>query len=307
MIEKKETKNNRLLSIFEQLSRGEQPSKQELAEKYGVSERAIQRDISQLKDYFKYCTLEGSKAKLKNDPKTNRYYLKRDENIFLNQKEIFALSKILLESRAFNKKELEQLLDKLLKLTIAEKPIRRSIENERHHYVEPQHGAYLLDSIWQLFEYIKEQRLIEMDYKRQDGSLNRRKVKPVAIMFSEYYFYLVCYMAEMTLDSPTIFRIDRMSNIKPLEERFRVNYAERFQEGEFRKRVQFMYGGELKKVKFRYKGPSAEAVLDRLPTAVSKKESEGVWLFEAEAYGEGINMWLKSQGDRVELLNVAKY
>ena len=34
-------------------------------------------------------------------------------------------------------------------------------------------------------------------------------------------------------------------------------------EGEFRKRVQFMYGGRLEHIRFRYTGPSLEAVLDR--------------------------------------------
>jgi hypothetical protein len=35
-----------------------------------------------------------------------------------------------------------------------------------------------------------------------------------------------------------------------LEEDFQINYRGRFQDGEFRKRVQFMYSGELTKVKF---------------------------------------------------------
>ena len=48
---------------------------------------------------------------------------------------------------------------------------------------------------------------------------------------------------------------------------YHVPYSDRFQEEEFHKRVQFMYGGRLKKVKFKYSGLSIEAVLDRLSTA----------------------------------------
>lgn len=63
---------------------------------------------------------------------------------------------------------------------------------------------------------------------------------------------------------PTIYRIDRIAGYKVLDEHFKIPYSDRFEEGEFRKRVQFMYGGKLQKIKFRYKGGSIEAVLDRL-------------------------------------------
>ena len=86
------------------------------------------------------------------------------------------------------------------------------------------------------------------------------------------------------------------------EETFQVPYKDRFQEGEFRKRVQFMYGGRLQTVKFKYSGPSAEAVLDRLPTAEIIEEKDGVFTVRAEVFGTGINMWLRSQGEYVEIL-----
>ena len=63
-----------------------------------------------------------------------------------------------------------------------------------------------------------------------------------------------------------------------------------------------MYGGKLQTIRFRYKGPSLEAVLDRLPTAkVVQKDNEG-WVIDAEVFGKGIEMWLRSQGDYVELM-----
>ena len=49
-----------------------------------------------------------------------------------------------------------------------------------------------------------------------------------------------------------------------LEETFEIPYRDRFKEGEFRKRIQFMYGGRLRSIRFIYKGSSVEAVLDRL-------------------------------------------
>ena len=63
-----------------------------------------------------------------------------------------------------------------------------------------------------------------------------------------------------------------------------------------------MYGGKLRKVKFQYSGFSVEAVLDRLPTAQIISEKDGVYTITAEVFGDGIDMWLRSQGDLVRLV-----
>ena len=42
-----------------------------------------------------------------------------------------------------------------------------------------------------------------------------------------------------------------------------------------------------------------EAVLDRLPTAEILSERDGCYEIRAEVFGKGIEMWLRSQGDRV--------
>lgn len=86
-----------------------------------------------------------------------------------------------------------------------------------------------------------------------------------------------------------------------LEEHFQVPYRERFEEGEFRKRVQFMYGGRLERIRFRYTGLFLEAVLDRLPTAEVVAQDESGWTLSAEIFGKGIEMWLRSQGEYVQI------
>ena len=145
-----------------------------------------------------------------------------------------------------------------------------------------------------------------------EAGLVRRRVLPVGIMFSEYYFYLTAFLEDKTeFDNPddmfpTIYRIDRIRDFKVLETHFKVPYKDRFQEGEFRKRVQFMYGGKLEKICFRYTGPSIEAVLDRLPTAEIISQDEDGWIVTAEVFGKGIEMWLRSQGDFVLMQNLAE-
>ena len=63
-----------------------------------------------------------------------------------------------------------------------------------------------------------------------------------------------------------------------------------------------MYGGKLRKVKFEYNGYAVEAVLDRLPTAKILLEEDGKYVISAEVFGDGIDMWLRSQGDNVRIV-----
>ena len=185
--------------------------------------------------------------------------------------------------------------------------VRALVANEKLHYIPPHHGQHILDTLWTLGQAVRDQRVIEVAYQRmKDPQLVKRRMQPVGIMFSEYYFYLTAFLEDKTdFDNPddlfpTIYRIDRIKSVKVLNEHFRVPYAKRFEEGEFRKRVQFMYGGKLEHIHFRYTGPSLEVVLDRLPTAQVIKTEENGWLISAEVFGKGIEMWLRSQGEYVE-------
>ena len=101
---------------------------------------------------------------------------------------------------------------------------------------------------------------------------------------------------------PTIYRIDRIESYKILLEKFKIPYSSRFEEGEFRKRIQFMFGGKLQKVKFKYMGNSIEAVLDRLPTAKVLDKIDGEYIISAEVFGKGIDIWFRSQGNDVEVI-----
>ena len=64
-----------------------------------------------------------------------------------------------------------------------------------------------------------------------------------------------------------------------------------------------MTGGPLRKVRFKYKGPYIDNILDRLPTAEILRKDADEWVIEAECYGNGIEVWLRGQGDRVELMD----
>ena len=132
-------------------------------------------------------------------------------------------------------------------------------------------------------------------------------------MFSEYYFYLIAYI-ENKEEYPAILRIDRITEIKNTNKKFKIAYSEKFKDGEFRKYIQFMHTGPLTKIKFKYKG-YLEYVLDKFPTVKvldneiieTKNSSFTVYTVVIEVYGSfGAEMWLKSQGDYVVEYEILK-
>lgn len=298
-----ENKGARLLDMYERLSHGEVVSKKDLADTYGVTVKTIQRDIDELRAYLAEKSLQGDHGTIEYSPAKKGYRLVRSIYEHLNHKEILALAKILLESRALEPVELHTILDKLT-AACPEKDratVEDIIKNEAFYYVPLHHKKKLLDLLWNLSLAIQKQEILHIRYIRQDGIERQHDVKPVAILFSEFYFYLVAFKEEET-EFPTIFRVDRIEDMESTGNTFHIPYADRFKDGEFRKRVQFMYPGPLRRVTFTYSGPSVEAVLDRLPTAQILEEKEGVYTITAEAYGIGVDMWLGSQGDKVKVL-----
>ena len=308
---------DRLLAMYAQLAEGKPLYKAREAVKYNCSLRSIQRDIEDLRSFFAdRSETTGVVQELIYDRKLNAYRLVPPLRNLLTNEETFAVLKVLLESRSLTKAELFPILEKLISCCVPpdnRRQVMDLIANEKYHYVEPRHKKEILEKMWNLSAAIREHKEIKITYMRQSGDDVSRVLKPVGIMFSEFYFYLVGFIdKENQLEKikfevendpfPTIYRIDRIKEYAVTDRHFNVPYQNRFEEGEFRKRVQFMYGGKLQKIKFWYKGPSVEAVLDRLPTAKIEQQNENGYLISAEVFGKGINMWLRSQGDMVEMV-----
>ena len=68
-----------------------------------------------------------------------------------------------------------------------------------------------------------------------------------------------------------------------------------------------MWPGKLQTIRFEFTGPSVQAVLDKLPTARIIDRDNGNYLIEAEVYGEGIKMWLLSQGVWVKVIEPTEF
>lgn len=304
-------KNQRMLNIYLRLLNCQEVNRKKLAIEYQISERSIHRDISDLRNFL---LSTNNMLEIIYDVNSNSYLLKNEDNQKLSDSEIFAVCKILLDSRAFLKGEMSDIINKLVKQCVPKNSylkIVKLLENEKFHYIELQHKKSYIQSLWELGDAIQNQLKIELQYIKTNNETVKRVLCPVGIMFSEYYFYLLGYIEKIDKDKyfqnkddifPTIYRIDRIKNFKILEEHFPVPYKNKFEEGEFRKKVHFMTGGRLKRIKFKYKGKSLEAVLDKIPTAQVIEEFEDGYLISAEIFGEGINRWILGQGTDVEIL-----
>lgn len=317
MADLKNDKVERVLGIYTKLLNGRLVNKAQEAHCYSVNERSIQRDIDDIRNFLENDSENTSFMNNVIYERTEKgYRLEKINKTQLSNSEVLALCKILLDSRAFTKKEMIGILEKLITSCVPkanQKMVTDLINNEAFHYIELQHKTKYIDTMWYIGQAIRNFQYIEIDYFRmKDKAVVKRKVKPVAIMFSEYYFYIAAFIDDEDIkknfdtinDSfPTIYRIDRIKSLNVLDEKFHIPYSSRFEEGEFRKRIQFMYGGKLQKVKFKYSGNDIDAVLDRLPTAKILSEEDGVYTVSAEVFGKGIDMWMKSQGTMIKIID----
>jgi predicted DNA-binding transcriptional regulator YafY len=296
-------KKNRMLEIFLRTILGEEINVRELADDYGVSTKSITRDISEIRNFL-YDKRELSNfTDLKYSGSSKTYSIEFD-NILLS-KELIAIIKAMIGCRAFSKEELQTIINKLKTFTSRHDAtmLDQIIGKEMLHYSPVGSDCEsVIDQLWKLTRCIHERKEISVSYYKVNRKLVTRRIMPVAITFSDYYFYLIAYRCDKDDWKPLYYRIGRIENIVEHRKHFTLAPEHDFDVGELRKKIQFMFPGEFRKIKFSYTGPSVQAILDRLPTAKVVEEKDGTYIIEAEIYGTGINMFLLSQGRSVKVL-----
>ena len=296
-------KQDRLLEIFVRLLRGESLSVQKIANEYKISTKSVSRDINDLKAFFAdHRELMGN-TELKYSNQSKAYHLYMDE--FLTNRELFALIEIIIGARAFSKEELLTLTNKLKGFTTAtDRPMLSDlIRKELYHYTEIKHECdSVQDTLWKLASCITEKKEITVDYYRADRALKTHRIRPASLMFTDYYFYLIAFNTEGDPDKPLYFRVDRIKHITEHRQHFTNDDAPEFDEGLLRQRSLFMWPGKLRTIRFEFTGSAIQAILDKLPTARIIERNGRTYTIEAEVYGDGIKMWLLSQGRRVKVI-----
>lgn len=302
------TKYDRLLEIFFRSLKGEDLSVQMLAKEYGVSTKSISRDINDMKSFLADHRQLVGNTELNYSNQDKCYRLHMDE--FLTNKELFAMVEVMIGARAFSKEELLTLTDKLKRFTTAEdRPkLNDLIRKELYHYSEVKHDCdSVMDTLWKLVNSISDKREVTVEYYRIDRVWRTHRIRPVSLMFTDYYFYLIAFKTNDEPSKPFYFRVDRIKYITEHRKHFSAKEVGDFDEGLLRERSLFMWPGKLRTIRFEYSGTSVQAVLDKLPTAEIIERTSSKYTLEAEVYGDGIKMWVLSQGSHIKIIEPLEF
>ena len=188
------------------------------------------------------------------------------------------------------------------------KIIAELIEKELYHYPEVKHDCdSIKDTLWRLVNNIRKKCDSSSDYDRTNCDFVTHRICSASVMFSAYNFYLIVFPIDGNTSKPLYFRADRIKHITVHRKTFTTDDALEYDEGLLQQRSLLMWLGKFRTIRFEFSGPSAQAVLDKLPTAKIINCSEGKYLIEAEVYGDGIKMWLLSQGAWVKVIAQEKF
>ena len=305
MPEQTTLKKQRTLELFFRALRGEDLSVAKLAAEHQVSTKTIGRDLAEIKSFLDnnrelvgYSQLQLEKG---------IYRLRMDA--VLADSELFSLVKILLASRALSQDDMTTLLDKLQQFTIEanRESLDRIVRNELRHYTPvTQANPGLISRIWQLTQSITHKKSITITYQKVDQTISDKHIYPASLIFSEFYFYLIGFYVDNPVEQ-RFFRIDRISQVVEHRNSTDPRKSVSFDEGLLRKQGQLMMFGEQRTVKFWYTGPSIQAVLDKLPTATTIERKKNSHLLEAQVFGDGIKMFLLSQGPWVQVVSPPEF
>lgn len=313
----------RLLYLYTLLMEGKILEKDALASHANCTGRSVERDFEDIRHFLEEFSVRDSgvaSPELIYSRAKRVYKLEPPMRNLMSSEEIYAVLKILLESRAFSKKELDPIIDKIINCCVSKdevKNIRAFIGNERLGYKELQHKKPLLRRIWELSAAVKEHKFVRLEYTRAEGKSVSRKVRPVGLMFSEFYFYLLAFIDTDHMDDtdideeekkkiksnpiPTVYRIDRIDSCEITDEHFKIDYQTRFEESWYRDRTLYMQSSELERIEFLYTGKNIDLVLDKLPTAEIIRKTKVGYLFKADLFGRGFDIWAQAQNGCVKV------
>lgn len=298
----------RVIEIFTKLLNHETVSTKGIAESYQVSLRTAQRDIQAVKEAIE--TIYRDQNVLQKS-RGNQYTL--NAPFRLQGKELYALLKILLDSRGLNEKEADALVGKILSLAPAAdaKILKRGIQNEWVYKAGIQDQSDRIDRLWELEKLIQQEATLKLTYVshelRETPAEEEMLFRPVSLFFDNFYFFLVGLSPGQA--SYVTLRVDWITKIVPAEEKIAIPRAKRYEHGLERPKTAYGYLGRKTRLRFEYYG-YVGYVKDRFPSCkVIEKNAKpndfpfAVSLLEIEVeYSWGVKLWLLSQGSIIRVI-----
>ena len=198
------SKTKRLLYFMSELEKGNDISKTDYLARFGISERTLKEDVSELKENL---TELRPNMKVKYSRKYGSYHAQYEQgygNLKYNQAVI--LSKILLESRALRKDEVAEIINIFVERAVDDKErrrIKRLTELELDSYQElkiyQEQDKSLLPAISAIFDAIVDQRPLSFSYRKPGEKVEEYKVFPISVIFDNHYFYCISYKLDDNL------------------------------------------------------------------------------------------------------------
>ena len=294
---------SRMLGIFFRMIRGEDLSSKSLSQEYGVSTKTITRDITFIKKFLSSDSALADYIEVEYDNSAKCYHSTVKNT--LSSKELMAIVEVLIGCRAFSREEISSIITSLQRLiSYRDKILLKDIIAKEMNYYNPVHSDCdsVIDNLWKLIHCIYKQQEITVDYYKMNRTYVTRRLRPIAITFSDFYFYLIAYKCDEEGYEPRYFRVDRIKNIIEHRVTFRLDSEHQFDEGKLKSRIQLMFPGKLRTIRFEFNGYSLQAILDKIPTAKVIGRNGDAFIVEAKVYGTGINMFLLSQGKMVRAI-----
>lgn len=292
----------RKLLLFLRLLTGEKLQEKDVAVEYDVEIVTIRRDFNFFKNFFE-CNIVFSGSLLQNDKK-EWYFEKR---FGINKQQCLVISKILLENRAFNSKENNQLLDALfMSLNDWEKKeVNHIIASEKLNYAPLSDQQDKINKIWEFSEFIRTEQVIDFTYKGAgDKEAHSYSALFVSLYYDAHYFYLKAYNSDW--DQYRDFRLDRLLEWKLSSiSKPKIDFRNKFRDGDVRNYKVDAFNGDKIQLRVLYTA-TPSVILDKFPTAKVEKETDEGIEFRIETQNTfGLKRYLISQLDYLKVLSPA--
>lgn len=171
MSDSKKDKIYRILELYTKLLNGESIKKSVVAKTIGVNERSIQRDIEDIWEYLsKGIRKEDFTDAIAYDHKEKNYYLLKISDNKLSEAEAVIICKLLIESRAFSKKDILRINDTILKYSSGnfdKKEIKNILDEEYELYDEDNYKVKNIEKLLEIYKAIRTKSKLKIEYNNE--------------------------------------------------------------------------------------------------------------------------------------------
>jgi len=262
---------------------------------------AVREDVQSLENSIAFPVVA---VQQKNGLPKNYYY---DGRLF-EIHELRLLMDAISAAKFIPRRDTNQLLMKIRKLT--SQSLAKQLTNELVVAEEsPQGAVEIISTVQSLHEAIHDQRIVAFQYGRYGTDLkfnlsndgNDYFVKPLGLVWNNDRYYLVAHFSKE--DEIRQYRVDRMRNVRVLEERFVADSY--FDLKTYTSGMFHMFGGEMISLEAKFNDKLINVVIDRfgLKANIVDQQNGTILLKSQVAMSDGLVRWLFRWGGNVKVLH----